>query len=47
MNDSYARVSSSHYRLKPKAKSHLLMDVQLPEDFCRVEQVVLLENPIS
>ena len=23
------------------------MDVQLPEDFCRVEQVVLLENPIS
>ena len=44
-----ARVSSGHCRWKPEdaRDSYLLMDVQLPEDFCRVEQVVLLENPMS
>jgi hypothetical protein len=33
--------------LKVPVKSYLLVDVELPEDLGRVEQVVLLEDPRS
>jgi hypothetical protein len=33
--------------LKEMLGTYLLMNVQLPEDLCCIEQVVLLENPAS
>jgi hypothetical protein len=50
MNDSWRIVSlldTSGYLSAPASLgAYLLMNVQLPEDLCRVEQMVLLEDPV-
>ena len=35
-----------HRSLNMFGDAYLLMNIQLPEDFCCIEQVVLLEDPI-
>jgi len=47
MNDSWQLSAHRTLHSCKVFQAHLLMNVQLPENLCCVEQVVLLENPAS